>query len=80
MKFFGICGKSSDEYSTTVRVLGYVPSDASMDAFAGGAEPEPKAIPRRFWFDRPFFLFLWRAAAAWPYAGVWLGSAEALAK
>jgi hypothetical protein len=45
-------------------------------------EPPAKIAPhpRWFWFDRPFFLFLWRDGAEWPYAGVWFGSAEHLVK
>jgi hypothetical protein len=31
-------------------------------------------FPRRFWFDRPFFLFLWREKADHPYMGVWFGN------
>jgi len=37
-------------------------------------------LPRWFWFDRPFFLFLWRDGAEWPYAGVWFGTADHFAK
>jgi hypothetical protein len=50
------------------------------------AEPfsvAPKKVvphPRWFWFDRPFFLFLWRDGAEWPYAGVWFGTADHFAK
>ena len=35
-------------------------------------------VPRRFWFDRPFFAFLWRDGAEWPHAAVWFGSSEGL--
>lgn len=49
-----------------------------------GAEPfgspPPAPTPRQFYFDRPFFLFLWRDAAEWPYAGVWVGDITALEK
>ncbi len=48
-----------------------------------GAAPEPpkppKMVPRHFFFDRPFFVFLWRAGAEWPYFGAWIGDASALA-
>jgi len=46
----------------------------------GGAPAPPKNIPRRFSFDRPFFLFIWRDGAEWPYAAVWFGNAEGLVK
>lgn len=48
-----------------------------MDPFAGET---PQPVPRKFLFNRPFFLFLWRDKAAWPYAAVWFGDAEAFAK
>lgn len=48
-----------------------------VDPFASGG---PTEVPRRFWFDRPFFAFLWRDKAEWPYAAVWFGSAEGLVK
>lgn len=46
------------------------------------AEAPKKVVPqpRWFWFDRPFFLFLWRDGAEWPYAGVWFGAADHFAK
>lgn len=40
------------------------------------SEPEP--TPRAFLYDRPFFVFLWRDGAEWPYYGAWIGNAEAL--
>ncbi|WP_338288465.1 hypothetical protein [Luteolibacter sp. LG18] len=46
----------------------------------GGVTDLQKAFPRRFWFDRPFFLFLWREKAEWPCAAVWFGSVEGLMK
>ncbi|MGC4015716.1 MAG: hypothetical protein QM755_14510 [Luteolibacter sp.] len=46
----------------------------------GSPPPPPKPQPRRFWFDRPFFLFLWRENAEWPYAAVWFGNADGLVK
>lgn len=41
---------------------------------------EPRNVPRRFIYDRPFFVFLWREKAEWPYLGVWVGDASALRK
>jgi hypothetical protein len=43
----------------------------------GGVET-PVYTPRRFYFDRPFFVFLWRAKAEWPYFGAWIGDHSAL--
>lgn len=45
------------------------------------AEPfsgPPPTIPRKFIYDRPFFVFLWRDNAEWPYFGAWIGDASAL--
>jgi len=38
----------------------------------------PKVTPRKFIFDRPFFVFLWREKAEWPFFGAWIGDATAL--
>ena len=37
-----------------------------------------EVTPRRFVFDRPFFIFLWRDKAEWPYFGAWIGDSSAL--
>jgi len=47
------------------------------DPFADGGGPPPN-IPRRFIYDRPFFVFLWRDNAEWPYFGAWIGDHSAL--
>jgi len=47
----------------------------NIDPF-GSAHPKP--VPRRFIYDRPFFVFIWRDHADWPYLGVWIGNAAAL--
>ena len=54
---------------------------ATLEAEPFGVAPE-KVVPqpRWFWFDRPFFLFLWRDGAEWPYAGVWFGKSDFFAK
>jgi hypothetical protein len=54
---------------------------ATLENAPFGVAPE-KVVPqpRWFWFDRPFFLFLWRDGAEWPYAGVWFGTASYFAK
>lgn len=41
-------------------------------------DPPPPPVPRRFIYDRPFFVFLWREKAEWPYLGVWVGDDSAL--
>ena len=40
----------------------------------GDPPPKPKMVPRSFHFDRPFFVFLWRDGAEWPYFGAWIGN------
>ena len=47
----------------------------SADPFA---EPRPPVYPRKFIYDRPFFVFLWRDKAEWPYFGAWIGDSSAL--
>ncbi len=43
------------------------------------AEPQgPRIVPRKFIYDRPFFVFLWRDGAEWPYFGAWIGDASVL--
>lgn len=45
-----------------------------------GADPfaNPPGTPRKFIYDRPFFVFLWRDKAEWPYFGAWIGDSSAL--
>jgi hypothetical protein len=52
--------------------------ETSMEADPFGGEP--LIVPRRFVYDRPFFVFLWREKAEWPYLGVWVGNASVLQK
>jgi hypothetical protein len=52
--------------------------EASIEAGPIAVEEKPRIIPRRFVFDRPFFVFLWRNGAEWPYFGAWIGDAGAL--
>lgn len=50
-------------------------------AAEGGADPfgaPPQGFPRDFSYDRPFFVFLWRDQAEWPYFGAWIGDAAAM--
>lgn len=44
----------------------------------GDPPPPPPTVPRQFIYDRPFFVFLWRDKAEWPYFGAWIGDASAL--
>jgi len=46
-----------------------------------GMEPlgePPPMTPRAFHFNRPFFVFLWRDGADWPYFGAWIGDASGM--
>lgn len=43
-------------------------------------EPTRPSPPRHFICDRPFFVFLWREKAEWPYLGVWVGDDSSLRK
>jgi len=54
-----------------------VRAEVSIEADPFGAAP-PRAVPRRFIHDRPFFVFMWREKAEWPYLGIWVGDASAL--
>lgn len=47
-----------------------------LDAF-GGKDEFPN-VPRKFLFDRPFYIFLWRDKAEWPYLAVWVGDVSVL--
>lgn len=42
----------------------------------GGPVHQP--IPRKFIYDRPFFVFLWRENVEWPYLGVWVADDSVL--
>lgn len=43
-----------------------------------GPVEEPATVPRDFIFDEPFFVFMWRDGAAWPYFGAWIGDASGM--
>lgn len=55
---------------------------AEVRVIAGaGLEPfgePPKPFPRKFFFDRPFFVMLWREEAERPYFAAWVGAREAM--
>jgi hypothetical protein len=55
-----------------------VRAEVSIDAFALAEEQGPRIIPRKFIYDRPFFVFLWRDGAEWPYFGAWMGDSSAM--
>lgn len=52
--------------------------EVSMGA-APFASPPP-VVPRKFLYDGPFFVFLWKDGAEWPYFGSWIGNASVLEK
>lgn len=54
-----------------------VETSTAEDPF-GPPLPPPPTVPRDFTYDRPFFIFLWREKAEWPYFGAWIGDASAL--
>ena len=54
-------------------------AEAGAEPF-GDPPPPPPTIPRKFHYDRPFFVFLWRDKAEWPYFGAWIGNAAAMEK
>ena len=52
--------------------------EVEMGADPFGEPPPPPMIPRFVHYDRPFFVFLWRDHAEWPYFGAWIGDPSAL--
>jgi hypothetical protein len=55
-----------------------VRAEVSLDDPLAGGRPEPPVHPRRFIYDAPFFVFLWRDGAEWPYFGSWVGDTSAM--
>ena len=44
-----------------------------------GEPPKPPPVtPRSFVCEKPFFVFLWRAGADWPYLATWIDGGECL--
>ncbi len=39
---------------------------------------KPKLIPRRLVCDRPFFVFMWKTGAEWPYFAAWIDGGDCL--
>lgn len=56
----------------------HLPNETLTEMEDPFAEPQPPSHPRKFIYDRPFFVFLWRDGAEWPYFGAWIGDASAL--
>jgi len=53
--------------------------DAGVGLEPFGPPPKPRpVVPRSFVCDRPFFVFLWREDAAWPYLAAWVDGGECL--
>ena len=50
---------------------------SAADPF-GGEPPEKTTHPRSFLYNAPFFVFLWRDGAEWPYFGSWVGDASSM--
>ena len=57
-----------------------VRAEVSLQDDPFGGPPEPPVHPRQFRYDAPFFAFLWRDGAEWPYFGSWVGDASAMEK
>jgi len=55
-----------------------VKAELSLQDEHFGGPPEPQVHPRRFRYDAPFFVFLWRDGAEWPYFGTWVGDTSAM--
>jgi hypothetical protein len=51
--------------------------EVAADPF-GELPPKPEMVPRLFRYDRPFYVFLWRDGAEWPYFGTWIGNDQAM--
>ena len=51
--------------------------ELAVDPF-GEVPPPPPMTPRKFYFDRPFYAFMWRDDAEWPYFGAWIGDASVM--
>lgn len=54
-----------------------VETTLGVEPFGEPPKPKPRP-PRDFIYDRPFFVFLWKKGAAWPYFGAWVGDSTAM--
>jgi len=58
-----------------------VRSETTIGMAPLGGPPKPKPRPpRAFLYDRPFFVFMWKKGADWPYFGAWVGDSSAMEK
>ncbi len=54
--------------------------EVSIEAAPFGGPPPLPPTPREFFYDRPFFIFMWRDKAELPYLGVWVADDSVLKK
>lgn len=52
-----------------------IETGAGLEPFGPLPDPPPN-VPRSFICDRPFYVFLWRADADWPYLSVWVDGGD----
>jgi hypothetical protein len=55
-----------------------VETDLSIEPFGPAPPPPPRPTPRQFICDNPFFVFLWRDKADWPYLAAWIDGKDGL--
>lgn len=55
----------------------HVETGIGLEPFGEPPKPPPVS-PRSFVCDRPFYVFLWRAGAAWPYLATWIDGGDSL--
>lgn len=55
-----------------------IESGIGMEPFGEPPPKPPPVIPRSFVCDRPFYVFLWRAGAGWPYLATWIDGGDCL--
>lgn len=54
-----------------------VDTGAGMEPFGEPPKPPP-VTPRSFVCDQPFYVFLWRTGADWPYIAAWIDGGDCL--
>ncbi len=54
-----------------------VETGIGLESFGTPPKPPP-VIPRSFVCDEPFYVFLWRGGADWPYLATWVGGGDCL--
>jgi hypothetical protein len=52
--------------------------ELGAEPFGLAPPPPPPMTPRDFYFDRPFFIFMWREGVELPYFGTWIGDASGM--